>query len=180
MTCDTTGNCGCAAPKLMCGGVCLDVTSDPANCGACGAKCATGEVCDKSTCKGSCTAPLVDCSGACVDLKTDPLHCGKCDGTCSPLETCLAGTCTKKDADAGTDAATGDGSVDDTGFVSDSGTGTDATVGDGALGDSPTDTAIHGSCGCETPGGHSSSPSSAKWLTLAGLAFLGLRRRKRN
>lgn len=39
---DGAGCGSCAAPHVCCGGVCIDPTSDPQNCGGCGQTCASG------------------------------------------------------------------------------------------------------------------------------------------
>ena len=36
--------------ERMCGTACVDVSMDPANCGACGTACAAGEMCNAGTC----------------------------------------------------------------------------------------------------------------------------------
>ncbi len=41
---------GCAAPSLVCGGVCVDVTSDAMHCGKCDNSCPGNQVCTKSDC----------------------------------------------------------------------------------------------------------------------------------
>ena len=41
----------CTGGKMACGGVCVDLTSNPSNCGVCGTKCTgTGAACCASTC----------------------------------------------------------------------------------------------------------------------------------
>ena len=40
----------CGAGSQECGGVCTVVGRDPENCGACGTKCATGQVCSQGAC----------------------------------------------------------------------------------------------------------------------------------
>jgi Cys-rich repeat protein len=40
----------CGAPTVNCGNVCVDITSDPANCGACSARCASG-ICSNGVCQ---------------------------------------------------------------------------------------------------------------------------------
>lgn len=40
----------CSAPNMMCGGACLDVTTDEENCGSCGMTCNGGEACNGSAC----------------------------------------------------------------------------------------------------------------------------------
>jgi len=192
-TCDGTGNCACAPPNLVCAGACIDVTSDPVNCGVCGKICGAGEVCDKGTCTSTCTAPLVSCGGACVDLKTDPTHCGTCATKCGPTESCVAGACVPAITDAGTDSATdaGSDSESDAGGSDassetgggdaappiDSSVSDDATFGDtGRPTNGDEDTAIHGSCGCEVVGSTSSSNAG---LAITVIALLLARRRRR-
>ncbi len=42
----------CPSPYVACGGTCIDVTSDPDNCGGCGVVCASG-ICAKGACTGA-------------------------------------------------------------------------------------------------------------------------------
>ncbi len=53
---DGTGRFACASPctppEKLCGGVCVDTTIDPLNCGTCGNVCPTG-LCNGSTCRGA-------------------------------------------------------------------------------------------------------------------------------
>ena len=48
----------CATPRMACGGGCVDTTSDPANCGACGASCGSGASCCGGSCATSCSFVL--------------------------------------------------------------------------------------------------------------------------
>jgi hypothetical protein len=81
---------------------CADLTSDPANCNACGAACpvnhntptCTGGVCGL----GTCAANYLDCdnnpsNGCEVNLETDPLNCGKCGNACTGGQVCVNGNC---------------------------------------------------------------------------------------
>lgn len=47
---------GCTAPERDCGGTCVNVMTDPANCGDCGVPCATGASCDGGVCRGGMTS----------------------------------------------------------------------------------------------------------------------------
>ena len=77
-----------------CGGAtCVDVTTDPAHCGACNAPCAAGEVCIAGACAANC-GMLDKCGGTCVDLQNDPTNCGTCGNACATGQTCAAGQCT--------------------------------------------------------------------------------------
>ena len=66
----------------ICGGVCVDTSSDGNNCGACG---------------NVCSMVLTCCNGGCVDLNNDVNNCGTCGGHCFiPIigdPTCEGGVC---------------------------------------------------------------------------------------
>jgi hypothetical protein len=47
---------GCAAGKTMCGSTCTNTGNDPKNCGKCGNKCPTGQVCSMGMCGFSCSS----------------------------------------------------------------------------------------------------------------------------
>ncbi len=75
----------CTSDLFLCGDRCTAVATDPANCGACGAACGSGESCYA----GQCFCPWVTtCGGACVDLASDPAHCGACDVACAGALVC--------------------------------------------------------------------------------------------
>ena len=82
----------CGSGRALCNGMCVDVSSDPANCGACGMTCGVGSVCAAGVCATSC-GPRVLCNGACVDLTTDPTNCGQCGNLCAGGTVCTAGRC---------------------------------------------------------------------------------------
>lgn len=83
----------------------VDLLSDPANCGACGAACSPGVRCVEGVC--GCRPGLTDCAGFCVDVASDDAHCGACgnectdpDPSCDPMPEnagygCGSGTCGK-------------------------------------------------------------------------------------
>jgi hypothetical protein len=96
--CDATleicddGECVCRFAFTPCGGICVDLRSDPMNCGGCGDACEVG-VCDQGNCElGGCQGST-DCDGACVDLEVSPLHCGSCHEACVGDELCIEGEC---------------------------------------------------------------------------------------
>jgi hypothetical protein len=87
---DSTVEGGCPAlASSICGGVCVDLKSNAANCGECGKACSTGEACRA----GSCSCAGATCGGACVDTTRDPLHCGGCTVACKTGDDCNGGTC---------------------------------------------------------------------------------------
>jgi hypothetical protein len=72
----------CGAGRMCCGTTCVDLATDPMNCGACGAACTTGA-------QPGC------CAGRCVDLVSNT-NCGQCGRDCSLLSTSgITCTCTK-------------------------------------------------------------------------------------
>lgn len=92
----SSGDGGCSAPNLVCGGKCVAVGSDHDNCGACGAACiGSDSVCNAGKC--GCSGPLVDyCDGTgCMDVSSDTSNCGSCGNVCDPnqFDSCVNGMC---------------------------------------------------------------------------------------
>lgn len=102
------GNCffmrerACAEGLASCGGVCVDLQVEPANCGTCGNVCAAGEICFAGQCarEHRCAAPLVNCNDVCVDLNADAANCGVCGNVCPEGEICFGGQCARDNRDA--------------------------------------------------------------------------------
>ncbi|TML83091.1 MAG: hypothetical protein E6G07_01950, partial [Actinobacteria bacterium] len=68
--------CACLSPRELCpDGSCLDLHTDPHNCGSCGHRCSSGHVCSKGRCTLVCPGGETNCSGHCVHLATDPHNC---------------------------------------------------------------------------------------------------------
>src|SRR4029077_20161887 len=80
-----------------CNGKCVDLTQDHGNCGACGAACASGQVCTASHCTATCPPGLTSCpsdaGGTCSDLQNDPNDCGTCGHACPSGQLCSTGVC---------------------------------------------------------------------------------------
>jgi glucosylceramidase len=53
----------CSSGQMLCGDTCMDVLSDPNNCGGCGIPCLGGQTCQNGTC--GCASGVL-CNGACV------------------------------------------------------------------------------------------------------------------
>jgi hypothetical protein len=104
----------CSGPgeSLCCGGSCINVYLDAANCGSCGHACAANEFCDTGVCepKVACSPTVsgamclevdggigICCDGACVYPYSDVNNCGACGAVCSANENC-AGGCKEPDA----------------------------------------------------------------------------------
>jgi hypothetical protein len=85
------GHCQCAAGGKLCGGTCIDVATDEANCGDCGVTCDAGEVCDAGVC--GCPVGQMVCGGVCTDTLTNSDHCGACDDPCATGVSCTNGAC---------------------------------------------------------------------------------------
>jgi hypothetical protein len=71
----------------MCGTQCVDLATDPANCGACGraivGTCAGGAM--------ACPDGLSPCGNACVNLATDATNCGACGVIVDNSSVCQGG-----------------------------------------------------------------------------------------
>lgn len=89
---DATDAMACTGGMTLCAGVCVDLTSDPANCGMC------GDACDvRSTCVGgTCVAG--------IDAGTDAALGCSTSAECATGEVCVGYVCVAG-SDAGTDAA---------------------------------------------------------------------------
>ena len=92
------GNC--------CSSSCVDLETDPHNCGDCGHGCAGSTTCAHGGCGvDTCDAShagapchLADglglcCAAGCVDTDSDPQNCGGCGLPCAPGQTCSGGGC---------------------------------------------------------------------------------------
>lgn len=101
---------GCDADAGRCGDRCLDLASDPANCGACGMSCgalpgvaASAVRCEAGRCAltGACLAGRGDCDGEAANgCEADLAQvgtCGRCGNACvapaNAYPTCDAGAC---------------------------------------------------------------------------------------
>ncbi len=77
--------------------MCADLSVDNTNCGTCGHRCPSGQVCSGGACSVTCATSQIDCGGVCIDPLRDNQHCGA-SGACgagdagSPGTSCAAGT----------------------------------------------------------------------------------------
>ncbi len=103
--CGSGGTCiTCTAGEQLCDGRCVDLQSDNAHCGACGAACASdgATVCARGQCiLSSCPAGRGDCNrdpldGCETTLSDTAAHCGTCGNACNApngTPACVAGAC---------------------------------------------------------------------------------------
>lgn len=109
----------CAAGLTDCGGVCVDLSSDELNCGACGYGCGSvpcfGGVCDTGAIVQNdsppigqvidevttCAAGLTMCPSGCTDIYSDLSNCSICGYVCSAGDICQGGLCTVAQCPAG-------------------------------------------------------------------------------
>jgi hypothetical protein len=87
----TPSGCGCPMGSSLCGNVCVDTSSDPMNCGACGTACLPGTDCSSGMC---CPMGQAACGGTCMDTQSNVANCGACGRTCPPGAMCVMGMCT--------------------------------------------------------------------------------------
>lgn len=90
------GDGGCGVGLATCGTECVDLAFDRDNCGTCGTKCASTEVCKAGKCSSDC-GTLTSCTGEggakCVNTKTDTANCGACGKACPAGQLCNDGVC---------------------------------------------------------------------------------------
>ena len=99
----------CPAGQTACGGACVDLMTDMANCGACGEVCESGLVgvaCIGGAClRVTCPPALTECGTGgeprpyeehCFDLASDPNNCGACGNACAS-GACTGGACAPSD-----------------------------------------------------------------------------------
>jgi hypothetical protein len=98
----------CPQGQSECGGACVALLTDAANCGACGNACGALEVCGGGAC--GCAPGAEACGGACVDVARDPANCGACGNACGaaaplcdagPAAACVAACTAGRTACAG-------------------------------------------------------------------------------
>ncbi len=89
----TGGDVDICPGGTICNDVCTQTDFDPNNCGACGTKCAEGEVCSMGQCGLQCSGGTTKCGDLCVNIANNPAHCGQCDNACAEKEVCANGTC---------------------------------------------------------------------------------------
>ncbi len=89
----------CPTAQVTCSGTCVNTTTDPANCGACGTACAKGEVCAAGKCGMDCLSTQTKCGGGdagalfCANTQSDNKNCGACGNACAKGKVCTAGKC---------------------------------------------------------------------------------------
>jgi hypothetical protein len=103
-----SGSIGSCCPQGF-SSTCIDVASDPMNCGGCGVSCGGG-TCTNGVCSNSAAAcpkghageycnldaglTFACCPGAgCVDTSKDQNNCGRCGGQCTFGLSCVEGQC---------------------------------------------------------------------------------------
>jgi hypothetical protein len=93
----------CPLGTTLCLAECVDLRSDPRNCGACGRTCLPAQVCSLGSCACECPKPLTVCNTGCdrchcVDVLYDTLNCGGCGIACPAGEVCSNAMCVAPDA----------------------------------------------------------------------------------
>lgn len=71
--------CGICTTGLTCCGSCVNLGTDPNNCGVCGRVCAAGSACSAGKC---CPTGQTNCNNLCVNLLVSTSNCGTCGYVC--------------------------------------------------------------------------------------------------
>jgi hypothetical protein len=104
--CDLAQGKLCSNGKECCSGLCLDLSRDPLNCGACATACSGlngTPTCTARVCTWACATGFAHCgtgnTGCETNTRSDALHCGSCGRDCNPLvqnadgASCVAAKC---------------------------------------------------------------------------------------
>jgi hypothetical protein len=82
----------CTELETKCGSKCVDLYTDPDNCGACGKICdGVKQDCFNAVCQ--CESGTMECGEDCVDTDTDNNNCGGCGNVCDSNKQCDDGFC---------------------------------------------------------------------------------------
>jgi hypothetical protein len=95
---------GCSFAQALCGAdagaaACVDLRTDPENCGDCGVVCADNESCLAGSCQptpcapGFLVCPDADGGASCTDVAVDVNNCGGCGNSCGTFSLCSGGAC---------------------------------------------------------------------------------------
>ncbi len=138
------GACACQMGLSSCSDSCRDLSSDGANCGACGKACGPGLLCSLGACAQSCAAGLTQCTQDCVQLDTNSVHCGACNTTCGPGLSCSSGHCgcTPGSTCGGSAGGGGDGAGGSSSSTGASGAGGSSSLGGNAGAGANTDPGV--------------------------------------
>ncbi|HEX9241051.1 MAG TPA: MXAN_6577-like cysteine-rich protein [Anaeromyxobacter sp.] len=82
----------CPQGETACGGRCVSLATDTANCGSCGRSVGRLEVCSAGV--ATCAPGIALCGGVCTDLSRDAANCGSCANTCASTDFCTASSAT--------------------------------------------------------------------------------------
>jgi len=88
----------CPSGQTTCGSSCVNLNTDPNNCGQCGYGCPSGGTCSQGTCSASCSGGYLDCDGSTANgcevyPYSDDSNCGACGVRCSSGQRCADGRC---------------------------------------------------------------------------------------
>lgn len=89
--CPDSAGISCPTGQAYCGGKCIYVDNDAANCGGCGNVCPGALVCISGSC--GCPTGLSNCADVCVDQNVDGNNCGGCGLACVAGMVCSSATC---------------------------------------------------------------------------------------
>ena len=83
----------CPEGETLCNGECVDLLTDPMNCGECGNICENNTYCVAGECTQECPEGFIICDDRCVNPMEDENNCGGCGNRCEDGEICSEGRC---------------------------------------------------------------------------------------
>jgi hypothetical protein len=95
-------NCGtddAGDPLTDCNNACVNLQTNPGNCGACGTECPNGASCANGVC--GCATGDILCGATCTNPSGDNANCGRCGNACGRGTSCTGGVCVAGCGDAG-------------------------------------------------------------------------------
>jgi hypothetical protein len=88
------GESGCPDGLTSCGNDCVNLLTNPSNCGVCANACSSQQTCSAGVCSSNkCGQGESYCAQKCIPTQNDLNNCGGCGVVCPTGQTCQQGVC---------------------------------------------------------------------------------------